>query len=417
MRNIPWKPISISLLILFTLLSCRLLPWGAKKENGYRLSNHQGNFTSFIETAQRQNSPAIIDKDVEISSPVHVHGDITLKGENQPTITANVHSKFNELFHLHEGRHFFSGFDIQQDSNSTAFLTARQEKIIWQNEFDQVNILSGREAYSSSRGGLWDEANDSILQWSGTVWKNSTISVGRVPITIFSQDGPAKYLHLENMTIQNGDDFGNARVAGRKQAYVSHTLYCHPNVSLRFNNVTLKPGKLALHHFSGGGVPGKNRYVELYNVQSPNKGVELSTPKSTPIQLENCHFGIYTPKHKHIPEVIAKNCYFDNVGDGAVSGTLIACKGEIGSGGKGLTLTLKDCQLDHLSLQLGGQITVINSTINKVTGANPGKKAQGTFKNCQINILSAKDTNTTFIFEGTSEAKRIKAPTGVIRKR
>ncbi len=73
-----------------------------------------------------------------------------------------------------------------------------------------------------------------------------------------------------------------------------HTMYIHPNASCRFSHLTITNSlKLALHHYSGGGVRGTRRYFEFdHVVVQPTNAypVERGRNWSSAIELtpENC---------------------------------------------------------------------------------------------------------------------------------
>lgn len=158
-------------------------------ESELRWSSYRGSFTKFIQQAISQNVVAILDKDVTAPEPITIEGNLTLQGTG-----VTIYSPHKALFVVGTGVHHFSHFKVQQShAEGSAFLSNTQSKLVWNNTLDDVHISGGQYGYNSSRGGLYDEKQDSVLAWSGTTILNSTFNVRYIAIAVFSQDGPCKY--------------------------------------------------------------------------------------------------------------------------------------------------------------------------------------------------------------------------------
>jgi hypothetical protein len=244
-----------------------------------------------------------------------------------------------------------------------AFSTFIHERIIWNNVLKGINVTGGRQAYSSNRGGMYDPAIDAVKQWSGTTIEDCVFKTSFVCVTVFSQDGPGKYLHMRNVDLY---------------CDTAHNMYVHPNVSLRLYGVrSMKVGTpgLALHHYSGGGgengkgVPSNARYVEIRkcttNWQPNMKGGmwQIAEPVTAVVIMDSCDLAPYSIP---LPNMIATNTRFFNAGGGAfVKGKLFNCSGTVFPTNE---TTLDRCNLDELNLTGGGTVLVKNSKVINVFG-------------------------------------------------
>lgn len=340
-------------------------------------SSYRGSFTQFIQQAIRQHAVAIVDKDVTPPEPVIIEGNLTLKGSG-----ITIYNKHKQLFVMGSGVHHFSHFTVQQShAEGCAFFSNIQPKLVWTNTLDDVHINGGQYGYNSSRGGLYDEKQDSVLQWSGTNIINSTFKVRYIAIAIFSQDGPCKYLHMRNVQMSTDE---------------SHNIYAHPNVSLRFDSVvSVKAGKLALHHFSGGNSEFyyTARYLEMNRISAPSKAAwEMVNPKKGYIQISNSNIGPYTTMGVNVPWVYATNSTFYNAGNGVMlSGKLINCSGSAWSGGR-QPLYIEGGNFTELNFRPGGTIRAHNVSIDYLLLSDRGQPFDGEFDQCTIGEI--QDSNT-----------------------
>lgn len=340
-------------------------------------SNYRGSFTQFIQQAIRQNAVAIVDKDVTPPEPVTIEGNLTLKGTG-----ITIYNQHKQLFVVGSGVHHFSHFTVQQShAEGSAFLSNTQPKLVWTNTLDDVHINGGQYGYNSSRGGLYDEKQDSVLAWSGTTILNSTFNVRYIAIAVFSQDGPCKYLHMRNVQMSTSE---------------SHNLYIHPNVSMRFDSVaSIKAGKLAMHHFSGGNEQFyyTARYLEMNRVTAPSKAAwEMINPKSGYIMINNSNMGPYTAVGANTPWVYATNSTFYNAGNGVMlSGKLINCSGKAWSGGK-QPLAIEGGNYSEICFRPGGTIKASKANITYLLLSDRGNAFEGEFDNCTISEI--QDSNT-----------------------
>lgn len=377
------------LLVLFLAAACQAQLFQKKSKQTTAGSNggatnwsqYRGSFNDFIQQAVRNKTTAVIDKDFSTSETVTVDGDITIKGTG---VTITTNSK--NLFVLGSGNHVFSDFNIVQNNNEAAtFFTKQESGILWNNTLRNMQITGGQDGYLSSRGGRYDAATDSVLQWSGTTIENCVIKVkGGMAISVFSQDGPCKYLHMRN--VQMGTD-------------VTHNVYLHPNVSIRFDSVvSLYAGKLAMHHYSGGNPQFyyTARYVEMKRVSSlKNSNWEMVRPRTGYIQITDCDIAPYTTMDIDVPYVYATNSRFYNAGNGAqLSGVLNNCSGEIWSGTGSRILEVNGGKFSEVSFRNGGSMKISNAIIDYVFVADRGNNFEGTFTNCSINhIIDGKNGN------------------------
>jgi hypothetical protein len=375
------------LFVLFIATACQAQLFQKKSkqtntgsnEGATNWSQYRGSFNDFIQQAIRNKTTAVIDKDFSTNETITVDGDLIVKGTG---ITITTNSK--NLFILGAGNHVFSDFNIvQNNAEAATFFTKQESGILWNNTLRNMQITGGQDGYLSSRGGRYDAATDSVLQWSGTTIENCIIKVkGGIAISVFSQDGPCKFLHMRN--VQMGTD-------------VTHNLYIHPNVSMRFDSVvSLYAGKLAMHHFSGGNEQFyyTARYFEMKRVSSlKNSNWEMVRPRTGYIQITDCDIAPFTTMGVDVPYVYATNSRFYNAGNGAqLSGVLNNCSGEIWSGSGSKTLEVNGGNFSEVSFRNGGSIKINNATIDYVFVADRGQNFEGSFTNCTINhIIDGKN--------------------------
>lgn len=378
-----------------------LLMAGTASAQELLLSRHGSDLQKLVNAAQGKDITAIIDKSITIRSTVFINGNIKLKGIDGTVLTNEVKGKSNDMILLGKGTHDISNFSVKQHPNGTAFKTVAETGIHWLNQFDHVDIENGRQAYESSRGGKSDA-------WNITVWKNSKIRTAAVAISIFSQDGPYKALHLEHMDIANGKQYGNHVIDYRNDKdRVTHTLYCHPNVSLDFNDVRLEAGRLALHHFSGGGVPGKNTYVKMHAVKTVKGALEMASPETGAIIITDSELAPYTTAGVAHPLVNAKNSTFKNMGNGIMlRGKLTNCKGGAWTSPDG-PLEIIDCELDEINMRPGGKLIIRNSKVKNMWAGDRDKKFEAEIKESRIENLWVSKPLGAIVFDDKSSAGKV----------
>ncbi len=374
------------------------------------LSHYNNNLQKLVDAAQAKNAVAVVDKNVTITKTVTIHGNITLTGKNGAILHNAVTDNSNTMLWLGNGSHNISNITITQHANGKAFQTTVESGALWTNNFDAVNIQNGRAAYESSRGGT---ANN----WCITTWTNSNIRVAAIAISVFSQDGPFKALHLRHMNIANGKAYGNHRIEGNNNPdYVSHTLYCHPNVSLDFDSVILDAGTLTMHHFSSGGVPGENKYVKLHKVTAVHGSFEMVTPEKGAIIITESDLGPYTILGVKHPLVEASHTNFKNMGNGIMlRGKLTNCTGGAWTSPDG-PLEIIDSKLDELSFRAGGSATVRRSTVAYVLAGDRDHPFEGKFYDCSIGVLQASKAIGKFYVDGKSTISKTDLPQQVLQK-
>jgi len=385
-------------ILLMWIVSCGTANLSSSQE--LLLSKEGNSLQRLVDKAINSGSTAILDRSITVTNSIVVNGNLQLKGMSGVVITNKVMDNDGKLFVLGRGNHSFAGFTIQQHPNGNAFTTIQDAGSLWNNFFDGVHITNGRTAYQSSRGG-----NEKT--WCITTWKNSSIRVATVAIGIFSQDGPFKALHLDNMDIANGKAFGNHIIDVRQNPdHITHTLYCHPNVSLDFKNVVLAAGGLALHHFSGGGVPGHAKYLRFDSLICKSGAFEMVTPGNNPIIIKNSELGPYTTLGVPNPMVDAINTKFKNSGNGiSLRGKLTACTGSVWTSGYG-SLEIINCQLDELNFRPGGRAIVRNSNIQFIGGGDRGNRFEGEFYNTQIGSINITEALGTLKMDRRSLYKQ-----------
>lgn len=338
------------------------------------LSVHSGSFQSFINACILSGDTGVIDKEANVIVTVQVNGSIALISPNKSVVTIQ-----GTGFLLGTGNHYFEGFDIMQSQNATAFKTVIQKNILWKNTLSFINVTGGSYAYYSDRGGNENYTDTTIIE-------NCTFNVSRNGVVVYSQDGAYKALHEKNVFISTDS---------------SHNQYIHPNISIRFENVhsvkggttiqqgsnALAPG-LALHHFSGGGVPGKAKYVELTKCVTEAKGGmwQIEQPENRSVMMEDCDIAVYSIPQ---PLTYARNCHFKSGGQGAfLKGTFINCSGEIWPVGGSV---IEGGNFENMTLN-AGKIEVNNCSVKYLSSKQNGLNT--TFNNCKI--------ETAFIQHGGS---------------
>lgn len=333
-------------------------------------SKFNGTFQEFVDSAVKNNTVAYIDKDVTPIASVNVDGDLTLIG-NADTVT-NI-NKY--LFILGTGKHTFINFNIiQTRPDGVAFFTRQVAGILWENTLKDVNIEGGGDGYLSARGG-----NDT--SWARTTIENSIIKVKSVGITIFSQDGPYKNLHLKNVQIKTD---------------TTHNIYVHPNVSLWYDSVaSLGAGKLMQHQYSGTKI-GYNtaKYSRFSRVYSNNESFEMTNPKEGFVEIDNCELAPYVTMGVPPARVWATNSKFYNAGSGILlAGTLFNCRGGAWPTA-GDTLKLVGGVYDEVSMRSGGTLITDNATINYMSVADRGNEFEGFINNGIIkNLYDGRNGN------------------------
>jgi len=399
------------LLVLLLATSCQACLFHKKstKSNTYNSegsliwSQYRGSFNDFLQQAVRTKTTALIDKDFSTGETVTIDGDITVKGTGVTITTDN-----KNLFILGAGNHVFSDFNVQQrNDQSIAFYTKPEPGIIWNNTIRNIHIRGGKDGYASSRGGRYDKATDSVLQWAGTTIENCVIIVkGGCAISVFSQDGPAKYLHLRNVQLSTD---------------TTHNIYIHPNVSIRFDSVvSLYAGKLAMHQYSGGNEKFyyTSRYSEMKRVQSIKGAMwEMVRPRNGYITITDCDMAPYTTMGVDVPHVYAVNSNFYNAGNGAMlSGKLFNCSGTIWSGNASHNLEVNGGKFSEVSFRNGGSMKIRNASIDYVFVADRGQNFEASFTDCTINHIIDGKNGKGKVQLHNSKAGHIDARPEVIEK-
>ncbi|MEO7310794.1 MAG: hypothetical protein ABIX01_10385 [Chitinophagaceae bacterium] len=220
---------------------------------------------------------------------------------------------------------------------------------------------------------------------------------------------------ISNATILFNDD-------GRMAE--GHTMYIHPNVSCLFRNLTIMNAlKLALHHYSGGGVLGQRLYFEMDGVkQLPTNDYVLengkdfvapfeftmeNNPPGQPIVITNSSFKLYQTS----AVLKATNCNL--LGGQCDGGSFDNCTGGIDIWG-GAATSFTNCSFDapsvlrareglalnvkvtssyfaYLHLQNLNSFTMTGGKINYLD-MDPGMKAKEglTIKMNKVQILSRR---------------------------
>lgn len=306
-----------------------------------------GSFKDFVNQAIIQNKVAVLDSNINLTEPVGVRGDLTLVGYNKPTIISNQ----RWLWWLYHGKHEFFGIHtIMSAENGNHFYTDPTPGITWTNILTDVTMTGGEVGYLSSRGG-----NDSTK--CITTLTDCDINTGKICISIFSQDGPHKALHLKNTRLRSG---------------WSHNIYAHMNVALDFYETHhLGAGKLGLHHFSALGVPGVAEYIRISKSFTYDDYSPYQFPPGQIAYIDSSDIPLYADGNQ---TVYATNTNFKKVGGSGAwvvgNSILDNCTGYIMTG----NAVIINSQLEELRLRSTGIVDVVNSTIKHVGGGGLNNK-------------------------------------------
>lgn len=311
-------------------------------------------FQVFIDSAILLGVKGIINRDVIIDESIVIEGDIILELAEGYTITQSTNTTYG--FILGEGIHNFYYFRCNSlhldDSESAMFFTKQDTNILWHNHFFDLYITGGAMGYSSSRGGSPDHMNLSNFT-------NCNLDNTWINISIYSQDGPFKALHLDNVILKTAK---------------SHNIYVHPAVSLHYNNVkSLGAGKLMQHQYSGSGNGGYGTgiYTILNNIDSGDYMFELtSLANNEPIKISDSVISPYVTMGVPPAYVEATDVTFSNKGNGIyIQGRFENCSGGLW-GTPGYPIDAFNCQFDEISFRIGGDFKFRQCEINGVWGAD-----------------------------------------------
>lgn len=274
------------------------------------------NLQDFINKLIKEDRPGIIDvKKLEVKEGLKVTGDLYLEGR-QTQIVFKAPKK--NLFTFSQSKSTIKGFDILLPEEAVAFSTEFETGNLWTIRLENIKVTGGNNAWYSARGGIYDIAKDSIIEWNTVYFKNVNFNTNMVSVAVYAQDGPSVAVNMDNVELR----------AGR-----SHAMYFHPNVSIDFNNVRvmstgakLTSGQgLALSHYSGGGVPGIARYYRMNNVSSDVAPFAIAPTKTIPV-IRNSRLQLYD-MYLDTRNIYAENTMFTELS--FVSGELVNCSGKI----------------------------------------------------------------------------------------
>ena len=290
---------------------------------------------------------AVFDRDAVFTEPVVLTGEQSIEFLEGVTITHNLPFLF--LYQDCRARIVGHNTQIVQGANSV-FVSSdhtRGGSHVWDLYIEGFSTTTGAAFFNNNRGGRppYTERTNMV-----TI-KGVSAECQANPITIYSQNGPVVSFHGEDLVLRSRQ---------------SHTMYLHPNVNVTLKGVSMtplgvginSPTALALHNFSGGGVPGGADYIHMEGVTS-TQPVEFANNNGVltcnDIKLRNCSFPIY---HSNHPVVSAEDNRF--IGYSLVSGTFQRCTGRLTLTGDSL---LEQCTLDELGLPNTGVVTLKNTVV------------------------------------------------------
>lgn len=327
---------------------------------------YHGTFQSFIDSAVSSGREAIIDTSVTPMAPVQVTGSIVLRGGPGVVIT-NIN---RSLFVLHpSATQVFTDLRIvQTQATAIAFERVISTGTTFYDSLHNVEVLGGSDAYGSSRGGI--EGKPAI-----TAMRNCIFKVLSIGVSVFSQDGNNRELHLRNVQIKTD---------------TTHNIYVHPSVSLWYDSVaSLGAGKLMQHQYSGSGNGGYNtaKYSVFKRIYTNGKMFEMTSIKDGYVRIDSSVIAPYVTMGIPPAKVFATNSKFVNNGNGILlSGILDRC-----TGGAwpimGDTLNLIGCDLEELSFRNGGTVIAKGSTIKYTMVADRGYNFNGIIVDSEIKSL------------------------------
>lgn len=333
----------------------------------------------FIRQVVQEGKTGILDQTIQVDKTILIDGDSKIIFENENFITFGP--TVVNGFYLKKGTHEFIRYKTKHlnNSGSSHVFTDQTPSILWKNFFDGCIMEGGSYGYNSSRGGT-------PTQMSTTFIANAKIDVEACCISVFSQDGPYKNLHLENVVLKSK---------------TSHNIYVHPSVSLHYVNVkTLGAGKLMQHQYSGSGNGGYNTglysYFEKVDVTLPNTGTPYDTyaafemttlANDNPVIIKDSKIGPYVTSGVKPAIVDAVNTQFVNAGNGIfLRGKITNCTGGVWPSVSN-AVTIENCNLSEISYRGGGTLIANNSTISNIWGADRGASFEMTFRSCKIGTI------------------------------
>ncbi|MGL4184197.1 MAG: hypothetical protein ACRCR4_00310, partial [Thiotrichaceae bacterium] len=326
-------------------------------------SKFKGTFQQFVDSAAKAGLVAYIDKSVTPAATVQIPSNITIESDTNATIS-NIHKT---LFQLSKatGRQIFKGLRIIQDSIGTAFSRITFSASFY-DSLHNIQVQGGLGAYESSRGGTES-------QMAVTAMRNCEFDNSYINISVFSQDGPYRALHLYNVQLK---------------AKTSHNIYVHPATSLWYDSVAcISAGKLMQHQYSGSlnGGYKTGKYSVFNRVYSGKAPFEMtSLANESPVIITNSSLAPYVTANIPPALVHATNSHFFNAGNGIfLRGVLDSCTGGVWSAW-GYELAVKNSNLKEFSFRGGGISAFDNTTISNVWGADRGNPFDMQFRNCTI---------------------------------
>lgn len=326
-------------------------------------SRYNGSFQSFVDSAAKGGLVAYIDRNVTPAATVQIPSNITIEADTNIVVT-NPHKILFQLSTA-TGTQIFKGLRIVQDSIGTAFYRVTPNVSFYDSLFD-VQVRGGLNAYESSRGGTASKMAIAAM-------RNCKFDVGYIAVQVFSQDGPYKSLHLYNTELKTA---------------TSHNIYVHPATSLYYDSVAcVGAGKLMQHQYSGSGNGGYNtgKYSVFNRVFSNGKAFEMTTlANESPVVITNSVLAPYVTGGIPPAIVHAKNSQFFNAGNGIfLQGVIDSCTGGVWSSGS-FPLLIMNSNLKEFSFRGGGILTIANSTVAYMWGADRGQLFAIKLLNCKV---------------------------------
>ena len=331
-------------------------------------SDYSEDFNTFIQKAISEKKIAVIDRDVIITKEVVIDGDLVVRALDN--IKIEIASTVVNGFFLKTGNHIFRNIkSIHLNKEGSHYTTDRTPNILWSNHLENVQVVGGKIGYDSSRGGSENYMNFTFIK--DAVFDNSYHN-----IAVFSQDGPFKALHLENVQLKTT---------------TSHNIYVHPSVSLAYYNVSsLGVGKLMQHQYSGSGNGGYNTglYSIFEKVDTGKHAFEMtSLANNQPVIIKDSKIAPYVTSGVLPALVDAKNSHFTNQGNGIfLRGKLENCTGGVWSSNN-TEVIIENSNLAEISFRAGGKLIANNCSISNIWGADRGQNFELTFNNCSIGTI------------------------------
>ena len=331
-------------------------------------SDYPPDFDSFIQKAISEKKIAVIDRDVVIEKQIIVDGDLTVRALDD--IKIEIASNVVNGFILKTGEHIFRNIKTTHlNPEGNHYFTDQTFNILWNNHFEDVQMIGGRIGYNSSRGGTENHMNFTFI-------KNAKFDNSYHNIAVFSQDGPYKALHLENVQLKTT---------------TSHNIYVHPSVSLHYINVTtLGAGKLMQHQYSGSGNGGyeTGKYSYFEKVNTGTTAFEMtSLANNQKVIIKDSTIAPYVTGGVKPALVYATNSHFTNQGNGIfLRGTLENCSGGFWTSSEN-TLEIIGGKYTDSSFRGGGTLVATNMQLANFWGADRGNNFEITFNNCAIGTI------------------------------